>query len=420
MTSVAAAVAPTTPDTWLHPRWRGWSRTWRYLLAAGLGIALWMAQVVALAMPDAVAGMPAPAPSEDVVGAALVLDLALGAVALALLPLRRRHPLAVAVAVTAMTAVSVVAVGPATFAIVSLATWRRGRWLVAVAATWLASTLYSTFVHVPRVWSTETSAGTHLTDVLVGLAALAVTIGTGQGIATRRELVASLHARAQAAEREQALAAEVAREAERTRIAREMHDVLAHRISLVALHAGALAYRDDLSRAQVVETAETIAGAAHAALAELRDVLGVLRDPTQPGAVERPQPTLQEIPALLAEAREAGADVRLDTGRLDPDAARDLGASVSRTAFRVVQEALTNARKHAPRQPVEVVLAGAPGGALAVEVRNRALPVVAAEHRPGVGLVGLTERATLAGGELEHGYQADGTFVVRARLPWPA
>lgn len=415
----SVVVAPPTPDVWLHPRWRGWSRAWRYLLAAGLGVALWMAQVVALAMPEAVGETAAP-PPDEVVGGAIVLDLALGVVTLALLPLRRRYPLAIAVAATAATAVSVVAVGPATFAIVSLATWRRGRWLVVAGLTWLAATLYSTFVHVPRVWETSTSPVTHLTDVLIGVLVLAVTVGTGHGIATRRELVASLHARAQAAEREQALAAEVAREAERTRIAREMHDVLAHRISLVALHAGALAYRDDLSREQVVETAGTIAAAAHAALAELRDVLGVLRDPSQPDAVERPQPTLQEIPALVAEAREAGAEVSLDTGALAPEATRDLAASVSRTAFRVVQEALTNARKHAPRQPVEVVLAGAPGGDLAVEVRNRALLGVGAGHRPGVGLVGLTERATLAGGELEHGYQADGTFVVRARLPWPA
>ncbi|AEE45457.1 sensor histidine kinase [Cellulomonas fimi] len=417
---VLAVDAPQTPDVWLHPRWRGWSRVWRYLLAAGLGFSLWTAQVAALTVPEIAGEAAVTPPSEEIVGAAILLDLVLGVVALALLPLRRRHPLAVAVATTAATAVSAIAIGASTFAIVSMATWRRGRWLVVVGAVWISTTLYSSYLHVPTVWGTENSTSTHLTDIVVGVAMLAVLVGTGHGIATRRELLASLHARAQAAERERALATEVAREAERTRIAREMHDVLAHRISLVALHAGALAYRDDLTREQVVETAGTIAAAAHAALAELRDVLGVLRDPSQPGAVERPQPTLEEVPALLAEAREAGTDVRLDTDGLDPDAARELGASISRTAFRVVQEALTNARKHAPRQPVEVVLAGEPGGDLAIEVRNRALVTAGAGHRPGVGLVGLTERATLAGGELEHGYRSDGTFVVRARLPWPA
>lgn len=417
---VLAVDAPQTPDVWLHPRWRGWSRVWRYLLAAGLGFSLWTAQVATLTVPEIAGEAAVTPPSEEIVGAAILLDLVLGVVALALLPLRRRHPLAVAVATTAATAVSAIAIGASTFAIVSMATWRRGRWLVVLGSVWIATTLYSSYLHVPTVWGTDNSTTTHLTDIGVGVAVFAVIVGTGHGIATRRELLASLHARAQAAERERALATEVAREAERTRIAREMHDVLAHRISLVALHAGALAYRDDLTREQVVETAGTIAAAAHAALAELRDVLGVLRDPSQPGAVERPQPTLEEVPALLAEAREAGADVRLDTDGLDPDAARELGASISRTAFRVVQEALTNARKHAPRQPVEVVLAGEPGGDLAIEVRNRALVVAGGGHRPGVGLVGLTERATLAGGELEHGYRSDGTFVVRARLPWPA
>ncbi|MCU1433253.1 MAG: putative two-component system sensor kinase, partial [Actinotalea sp.] len=96
-----------------------------------------------------------------------------------------------------------------------------------------------------------------------------------------------------------------------------------------------------------------------------------------------------------------------------------MGTTLSRTAFRVVQEALTNARKHAPRAPVEVRLSGAPGGHLEVEVRNR-LVVGAGPSLPsaGVGLLGLRERAELAGGSLRHGPQPDGTFLVHARLPW--
>lgn len=412
-----------TPDAWLHPRWRGWSRAWRYLLAGTIGAVAWLGQGVV------VSAEAHPVPHADTVAAVMMLDLVLGAVALALLPLRRRYPLAVACVTTALTAVSVASVGAATFAVVSLATWRRRRWTVATVVVWTAATVYSTFVHLPRLLGTAEPTLTHLGDVALGIAVVAIVLATGHGIATRRALVASLHARAQAAEREQALAAEVAREAERTRIAREMHDVLAHRISLVALHAGALSYREDLTRAQVVETAETIASAAHAALAELRDVLGVLRDPLRPDEVAPPQPTLAELPALLAEARDTGADVRLDTGGLDPvaldaaagrDAPGALAVSASRSAFRIVQEALTNARRHAPRQPVEVRIAGTPGEHLDVEVRNRAFATAAAGHRPGVGLVGLTERATLAGGTLEHGYQGDGTFLVHARLPWPA
>jgi signal transduction histidine kinase len=212
----------------------------------------------------------------------------------------------------------------------------------------------------------------------------------------------------------------IARDAERSRIAREMHDVLAHRISLVALHAGALLYRDDFSRAQTAETAQTIHANAQLALTELREVLGVLRAGHGAQDIERPQPTLAELPALLADAREAGTDVRLEAAM--PDHARDLSQvpeTLSRTAFRIVQEALTNARKHAPGQRVGVRLAGAPGAGLDLEVRNPAgVEVGLALPSAGVGLVGLTERAELAGGALDYGVLG-GSFVVKARLPWP-
>jgi signal transduction histidine kinase len=241
---------------------------------------------------------------------------------------------------------------------------------------------------------------------------------TGFYIGARRELAANRHEQALAAEREQALVADTAREAERTRIAREMHDVLAHRISLVALHAGALVYRDDLTREQTAETAATIQANAQLALTELRQVLGVLRPGDGAHDVEAPQPTLAELPALLADSREAGTEVTLDTSQLV--GTLDLvPTTLSRNAFRIVQETLTNARKHAPGVPVRVALAGAPGVRLDVEVSN---PLGAgagiALPSAGVGLTGLTERAVLAGGTLEHGAGADGAFVVEATLPW--
>lgn len=207
-----------------------------------------------------------------------------------------------------------------------------------------------------------------------------------------------------------------------------MHDVLAHRISLVALHAGALTYRDDLTRTETVGAAGIIQSNAHLALAELREVLGVLRTggSNQPdGAAEQPQPTLAELPALLADVREAGSQVRLD----NRVATRAVPQLLSRTAFRIVQEALTNARRHAPGAAVTIRLARADsstgldgGGHLEVKISN---PVAAPtqpsrESDPGVGLIGLAERAELAGGSLQAGPQPDGTFVVQARLPWPA
>jgi signal transduction histidine kinase len=398
----------------LRPPLLFWSRAWRYLAAVAAGAAAWsVTAAVWLSVPMGQA-------QQDAAGAVLALDLALGAMALALLPLRRRRPLAVAGLTTALTTVSVAGLGPATVAIASMATWRRRNWVVVVAAVSVIGGLVAEGLFRPRFAPVADSGLEAAGSILLGMALFAVTVAVGYYIGARRELVASLHDRVRTAERERALTTTIARDAERSRIAREMHDVLAHRISLVALHAGALLYRDDFSRAQTAETAQTIHSNAQLALAELREVLGVLRAGRGAQGIERPQPTLAELPALLADAREAGTDVRLDTSL--PDHARDLSQvpeTLSRTAFRIVQEALTNARKHAPGQRVGVRISGAPGTDLDLEVRNPA-GVVAGPVLPsaGVGLAGLTERAELAGGALDHGV-LDGSFVVRARLPWP-
>ncbi|WP_191298412.1 sensor histidine kinase [Lentzea cavernae] len=384
---------------------RPWSRAWRYLLAAAVGVAAWCA------MTAVVLSGPLTATQQDVVGAVLVFDLVVGAVTLALLPLRRRHPLAVACLTSAACAVSVTSMGPAALAVASLATRRRR--VPIAAAVFLAGSLMSEFVYQPRFLFTEVSGVGAAGGVVLGGAFFAAAAATGYYVAARRDLLDSLHERALTAEREQALTATVAREAERNRIAREMHDVLAHRISMVALHAGALTYREDLDRAQTVETAQTIQENARLALAELREVLGVLRagDPADTSAGS---PTLSQLPALLADAREAGSEVRLDSGGL---LAHRFPETLSRTAFRIVQEALTNARRHAPGEPVAVRLTGAAGGVLEVEVRNPLCEQVNAAA-PGVGLLGLAERAELAGGTFAHGPRPDGSFVVTARLPW--
>jgi signal transduction histidine kinase len=260
----------------------------------------------------------------------------------------------------------------------------------------------------------------------VGLMTLALVVATGFYIGARRDLIATLQQRAEAAERAQESRATEARRAERTRIAREMHDVLAHRISLVAMQAGGLAYREDLTRAQITASAETIRDSAHRALGELREVLGVLRadEEAVPTEREAPQPTLAELPALLADADEAGSSVQLDLSGLpggDRAALGTLAQTSSRTAFRILQEALTNARKHAPGQPVQIRLAGAPGERLLLEARNP-VPVTVPHGAPGagLGLVGVAERAQLLGGSLEHGVDADGRFAVRVWLPWPS
>jgi signal transduction histidine kinase len=165
----------------------------------------------------------------------------------------------------------------------------------------------------------------------------------------------------------------------------------------------------------VARAAGVIRESAHEALQDLREIIGVLRA-GEPDDGSRPQPTLAALDALVAESRQAGMEVAFVRHVTDPAA---VPASVGRTAYRIVQEALTNARKHAPGTDVTLSVTGAPGDGLALSVRNTP-PDAEVPHVPGSGqgLIGLTERATLAGGTLEHGPTADGGFEVRARLPW--
>jgi len=250
---------------------------------------------------------------------------------------------------------------------------------------------------------------------------------TGMYIGGRRELLLTLWDRAESAEREQVARMDQARVVERNRIAREMHDVLAHRISLVAMYAGALTYRGDLTRDQSAETAETIRANAHLALTELRGVLGVLRDTSDDSTgPDRPQPTLGDLPELLEECAAAGNPVIYQDS---PEAAGQLAAipgQTSRNAFRILQESLTNARKHAPGREVTVEIGGHPGDRLTLVISNAMPAVVPGQERSvagpsgsGLGLIGLVERARLAGGELSHGVDRSGRFVVRAWVPWP-
>ena len=208
--------------------------------------------------------------------------------------------------------------------------------------------------------------------------------------------------------------------AERTRIAREMHDVLAHRISLLALHAGGLEVRPDLPPEKVRETAELMRVTARQALEELRGVIGVLReeaghDPPPPAA---PQPTLTDIRRLVEETRLAGARIDLE---MHVDHADDVPSALGRDAYRIVQEALTNIGKHASGSTAWVQVTGGPEDGLHVRVRNRK-PLRAATGPglpgSGAGLLGLQERVTLAGGTLVHGPDGSGDFVVDAELLW--
>ncbi|WP_419993440.1 sensor histidine kinase [Streptomyces boninensis] len=269
-------------------------------------------------------------------------------------------------------------------------------------------------------------------DAGFGMTYLLAAFAVGNALRSRRLLVERLRLDAQRTRAEHDRRLAEARKAERAAIAREMHDVLAHRVSLLSVHAGALAYRTRqaeagagpaLSGAEVAESAEVIRGNAHEAVNELQEVLYLLR--AEDGADSQAQssllPRIDDIGGLVADAQKAGQRVDWSSD-LDPDAVRDLRPQLHRTAYRAVQEGLTNARKHAPGAPVAVRLTGGPGHGLTVEVRNALSPAPATPALipgTGAGLAGLAERVRLDGGTLET-TAADGAFTLRARLPWPA
>ncbi|RFS85231.1 sensor histidine kinase [Actinomadura spongiicola] len=251
-------------------------------------------------------------------------------------------------------------------------------------------------------------------QAVTGIAFIAVPVLLGLYMGARKQLLASLQERAARLEREQHLLAERARGEERTRIAREMHDVVANRISVMVVHAGALkaiAVRDP-SRA--AETASVIGDMGRQALEELRHVIGVLRQGEE--ALPQEAVTLAHVRELVGQSGAAGLRVDLSI-RGDE---RPMPVAVGRTVYRLIQEALTNVHKHAGSADTRVGLDLLPE-AIEVEIANDR-PTAGPDHRlpsGGNGLVGLRERVTALGGSFEAG-PSGGGYAVRARIPLPA
>jgi signal transduction histidine kinase len=345
-----------------------------------------------------------------------VIDLAGGIAACAALWVRRRWPVAVALAILPLAAISSLAGPAALLAFFTVAVHRRFAVLAAVAAFGLASlAIYFAVRFEPQP---DVRGSLWLANALLVLVYVA-TAAFGMFIRARRQLLLSLRERAERAEADRHHHAERARELERAQIAREMHDVLAHRISLLSMHAGSLEFRPDAPPEEVARAAGVIRASAHQALQDLREVIGVLRAAPVEEGLERPQPTLADLSALVEESRAAGITVH---AAIDVEDAGSAPAALGRNAYRIVQEGLTNARKHARGTTVGLTVTGAAGTGLQVELRNP-LPVGrAATEIPGAGsgLLGLAERAALAGGRLEHGPTAAGDHRLWAWLPWPA
>ena len=239
--------------------------------------------------------------------------------------------------------------------------------------------------------------------------------GAGEMIRSRRQVALD---QAAAAQQLKDLSERDVLARERASIARELHDVVAHHVSMIAVRAGTAPYAIADLPEPGQEAFGEIATEARAALTELRIVLGVLRDPAK-AAEATPQPRLADIDAMLARVRSAGTQVTAEVA----GQARALPDLVELCGYRIVQEAVTNAGRHAPGSRVSVVIAYL-DASLGVVVRNTAPDQASPAPREalptaGFGLTGLRERVAMLGGEIAAGPEDNGGFAVRAVLPAP-
>ncbi len=256
-----------------------------------------------------------------------------------------------------------------------------------------------------------------ITDFASSVAALTTAYVLGDNLRRRRAAADALAERAERAERERELVAQQRVADERTRIARELHDVVAHSVSAMVIQAGGA--RRNLSASP--ETAELALGnieeIGRRTMNELRGILGVLRDDQRAARIDgstpavAPQPTLAEVDALVRMSADLPVELTVD-GQLD-----DLPRSVSLTAYRVVQEALTNTRRHAgPVTRVEIAITRS-ADSVKVVVTDDGRGAAADDIGPGYGLLGMDERVRAIGGSVVSRPRIGGGWVVLATLP---
>jgi signal transduction histidine kinase len=243
------------------------------------------------------------------------------------------------------------------------------------------------------------------TDFFFTAAVTLVPVVLGRLLGASRRETATARQRAERAEKERQLA--VAEE--RGRIARELHDVVSHSISVMGIQAGAARRQLQPEQDDAREALLTVEATGREALGEMRRLLGILRSGNGGGTGLVPQPTLSHLPELVAGQP---VDLELDVG------SEPLPPGVELAAYRIVQEALTNVRRHAGAAPATVTVRR-DGRALELEIRDYG-PGAPKAARPGHGIIGMRERVALYGGELEIASPAGGGHVVRARLPLEA
>ncbi|MEU9130982.1 sensor histidine kinase [Kitasatospora sp. NPDC048540] len=391
-----------------------WQPPWVRAAKAGRPVALAVLAAVVQVAGSAAAGRHQPDRVPlDALGYLLLL---LGP---ALLVERRRRPAAVAVATTAVTLVYVVAgypYGPVFLSMV--VAFCVGVQLGHRRVVWACAAVFYTahllIGHGLPAGLLRAPAGAPNGWQELGVAAwLLLVLAVSEILRFRRERIAVVRAAAEQAERRRV-------DEERLRMARELHDILAHSISLIHVQAGVALELMDTRPEQAHSALVTIKAASKEALGEVRQVLGTLRGPAD-SAPRGPAPGLDRLDELADQARSAGLAVAVHTTGSGPEIPAGLGLA----AFRIVQEALTNVLRHSAARTAEVTVDRLPD-ALRVRIADPGPAGAAAGPRSGgadgsgTGLVGMRERASALGGTLTAGPTPAGGFLVEARLPYPA
>lgn len=318
-------------------------------------------------------------------------------------------PRSALVAATIIAAtVSIAEYRPSVFIAAFSAASRRSRlWMATVCAAMVASELVTVDLSRSEGLDAPGKLGFFIAIILPAVVVLVV----GLVRSNQKERTIALQAQAELTHEEMATRENFARQEERDRIARDMHDTLSHRLSMIAVYAGGLAYRKDLDPEETRKSARTIRDEAEAAVGDLREALHSLRSE---GRID----PREGVESLVERSRRAGMDVevRYQAGA-GPQSLEELSTMAGHALNRAVQEGLTNARKHAPGEPVTITIA-ALADALSITMSN---PTAQAKEKGsgnsgGYGIVGMRERASVVGGSLQVKDEEE-SFSWTLRLP---
>lgn len=358
----------------------------------------------------------------------IVVGVAGAVLAVAVLRIRHTSPYAATLVTASLPLVLPLDATAALFALAALIRSRTGRrvWasaaLVALAtvvalfrdasgATTASSVLKSlTTPHEPGA-TLETELSIWV-PIIVAVTLIGAAVGVGLFQRSRLDLAATKDVAAAAQQNSTELTDQLGRQAERELIAREVHDVIGHRLSLLSLHAGGLevaAGQDE----RLAHSAALVRQGAQQAMDDLRSLLNVMREPEVTAFNRTAVPSLTDLTSVIDETVAGGMGVVSTIFLSDADKA---DPALARAVYRIVQELLTNARRHAPGAPVRLVVQGGPQEGLMIETANRLTT-----HQPGPpgnGLTGITERVGMWQGTIRHGLDEAETFRVSVRLPW--